>query len=423
MPCFRPLAATLALLFLSSPASAQEALKLPEVLQMARSHSHAVLSSRQRLLSFEAQKEAARALSLPSLFLQTGGGFTATNRPGNPGDGVDTSLALSQLLFDFDATRHAQGIAGSQSEIAKMTLLQSEQDAMEGAAVNYFQVLRSEALAGLSDDSFKQAQEHLRLGELRLKAGSGTRSEVLLLKARLANARVSLVQARNQVIFSRLALGNQINLPLGDRPLLQNTVLPPRSFDIDLVPALERRPEILAQSLKVLIGEERQEVEKSSSLPGLNATGRYNQRNLENGTLFAGLNLNWPLFDGNKSSSRLRSAQADTAAESEILEQLKQAAELDIHQEVQSSQEANSRFQAAQEGSLAATEAYRIALRRYALGLSTQLELIDVQNTLTLARDNAVQAQSDMAIAEIKLCRALGFDLAECLGKETGKRP
>ncbi len=421
MPCLRPFAAILTLLFLAVPTSAQEALKLPEVLQMARSHSHSVLGSRQRLLSFEAQKESARASSWPSLSLQTGGGLTATNRPKNPGDGVDTSLFLNQLLFDFDATRHVQGIAASQFEIAKMALLQSEQEAMEGAAVNYFQVLRREALAGLSDDAFKQAQEHLRLGELRLKAGSGTRSEVLLLKARLANARVSLVQARNQVVLSRLALGNQINLPLGDRPLLQNTVLPPHSFDIDLVPALERRPEIAAQVLKVAIGKERQEVEKSSSLPGLNATGRYSQRNLDGGDLFAGVSVNWPLFDGFKSSSRLRSAQADTAAESELLEQLKQSAELDIRQEVQSSQEANSRFQAAQEGSLAANEAYRIAVRRYALGLSTQLELIDVQNTLTLARDNAVQAQSDMAIAEIKLCRALGFDLAESFGKETGK--
>jgi outer membrane protein len=114
-----------------------------------------------------------------------------------------------------------------------------------------------------------------------------------------------------------------------------------------------------------------------------------------------------------KTHRRVEAAQADTKADQALLNQLKLATELDIRQQHQLREEARQRVQATKEGLSAAQEGYHLALHRYDLGLANQTELADAQNTLVSARENGVQAEKDLAIAEIKLRRALGLDLAQ----------
>ena len=63
----------------------------------------------------------------------------------------------------------------------------------------------------------------------------------------------------------------------------------------------------------------------------------------------------------------------------------------------------------------AAQEAYRLAVQRFKVGLATTFEVTDVQNTLIQASNNYVQATNDLRVAELRLARALGVDLASYL--------
>lgn len=396
-------------LSLSSPAWAQNSLTLSEALGLAQQHSLGVLASQHRLKSTEAQQVASRASQWPSVGLQSGGGLSQHPRTGNS---LDTTFSINQLLYDSNASRNAVSLADAQVRIARWTLLQTEQDALQGAAVAFYQVLRAESLSDVARETLKQAQEHLRLGVLRLKAGSGTRADLLQLQARVSAARVALISAENSVSLARLALSNQLNSPLGARPLQAKPLpLTPVRLDAAIPAALARRPEILAQALKVETGATREALERSAQGPSLSMLGKATHSTAQTGDLYAGLSFNWSLFDGRRASARAEAAREESSADRATLDQLKLAAELDIRQQYQAREEARNRVQAGQEGLKASREGYRLAVRRYELGLATQTELADAQNLLVQARESVVQSEKDLAIGEIKLRRALALDL------------
>lgn len=421
MKRFFLLSVTAALLAGALPARAQTGpLTLDETLRLARERSLAPRASEQRVASAEALEGAAQAPLLPSIGLQVAPGFSTGRTTGTttsaPGVALDTTVSGNQLLFDWGAAQGNADIARHQTAIARLNLEQAQQDAMASAAVGYFQVLRAEALAKLQGMAVQQAENHLRLGELRLRAGTGTRSETLQLQAQLANAQTALSQARNAVVIARLGLSNTLNTAVGGRALEASVSVPTRRVaDAEVAHRLAERPEVKAQALRVETDARRASVERTAVLPGVSAVARYNQRNLDRGELFGGLGLSWSLFEGSRASNRAKAAEADMEADRLLLEQAKLTAELDIRQQAQTRDEARSRLASAQAGQTAAEEAYRIAVRRYELGLATQYELTDVQNTRLQAQTNAIQANYDLAIAEIRLTRALHHDLASSL--------
>lgn len=412
-----PLAVLLALPLLlhAMPVWAQPpVLTLGDALRLVSKQNLPVAFARERSSAAQALSEAAGAPLLPSLSAQGNANYGAGTRiSGAPalGPGLDTSVSVNYLLFDVGA-RSALALASHQAEAATVGLSQAEQDALAAGAIAYFQVLRAQGLARVASETYRQAQEHLRLGELRLKAGNGTRAELLQLQAMAANAQVSMIQAQNLLETNRLALGHVLNEPIGARELDASASVRPMALDQHLAAALDRRQDLRTQALKVEADRDRAALESSAQLPSLSTVGRYAWHNLEAGELYAGLNLNWTLFDGNRASNRAKAAQYDAAAAILQLEQLKKAAELEIRQTSLAREEASLRLQASANAMRAASEAYAIARRRYELGLATQVELIDVQNTWLQAENAQVMARADLSQAEIRLHRALGNDLA-----------
>lgn len=399
----------LTLVLAALPAQAATNLSLTAALDLAKAHNPGILAQQHRWEAVQAQKKATQASILPSVSLQSGAGVSTKTT-----NALDSSLSVSQLLYDFNALGKEVDLADNQVKIAQYSLAQIEQDTLKNTAIAYFQVLRTESLAEVAQDTVKQAQEHLKIGALRLKTGTGTKAEVLQLQARLAATKVALIQAQNAVVLARLSLANLVNAPIQNQPLVAKTTIKylPIALESELTAALARRPEIQNQSLKLTSDSLKESLEQTSTLPSLNAVGKYSQQNLAAGDLYAGINFNWPLFDGLKANHRVEAAKADTRADQAVLDQLKLAAELELREQYQTREEARLRVDASKEGRNAASEAYHLALHRYTLGLGTQTELADVQNTLLQARESTVQAEKDLAIAEIRLRRALGMDLA-----------
>ena len=440
MRAFRPLALALALVAsVGAPALAQpqDPLSLYEAIQLARANSLAALQSRQAINVTEAERAVTVANVLPTVGLQTSanyqelpgasasafGGGAFGNIVGFPATGayVDSTISASQTIFDSFATRDQLSIIDDNLTIGKLAAVQAEQDAMQQAAVAYFDVLRAEGLAAVAQEAVRQAGEHMRLGELRLKAGTGTRAEVLQQRAQLANAQGQLGQARNAVNLARLALSNSLNAPVGDRPLAGDPAVPPLRVDVakELKPALDRRTEVKQLETRQHAEETRVSLESRALLPNLAASGRYSQRNLAEGQWQAGVTLNWTIFDSFRVRNRMASALEQARVTRLQTEQTRQRVALEIRQQYQNRAEAETRVATTREGLAAAQEAYRLALKRYQVGIATPFEVTDVQTTMIQSGNNYVQAINDLRAAEVRLARALGFDLAEML---TAKR-
>lgn len=428
----------LASLMIASPALAQgesERIGLADVVLLARDNSLSAQAGRENVAAAEADKAATVSNAWPTLALQTSANYQEL--PGNtasifgaggggivgfPANGtyVDTTLSGNVVLFDAFATRDSIVIADYTIQARQLAALQAEQDAMANAAVAYFNVIRAQGLTDVSATAVKNAQEHMRLGELRLKAGTGTRADVLQLRANLANAQQSYTQAKNSVDIARLQLSNLVNAPVGDRALDLNPAVPALdvALDQELKSALERRPELKQQVARQQIDETRVSLESRALWPNLQGTTRYSQRGLNAGQFLAGVTVNWAIFDGFKARNRMESARRQAQADQTQVEQTRQNIALEIRQQYQTREEARARISTAREGLSAAQEAYRLGVKRFQVGLATPFELNDVQNTLVQSGNNYVQAVNDMRVAEIRLARALGYDLAALVARK-----
>jgi outer membrane protein TolC len=187
----------------------------------------------------------------------------------------------------------------------------------------------------------------------------------------------------------------------------------------EIQPALGRRTEVKQLEAKQHAEETRVSLESRALWPNLAATGRYAQRNLSEGQWNAGVTLNWTIFDSFRVRNRMASALEQARVTRIQAEQTRQRVALEIRQHYQNRAEAQQRVATAREGLAAAQEAYRLALKRFQVGVGTGFEVVDVQNTLIQASNNYVLAVNDLRIGEVRLARALGYDVGSML---TAKR-
>ncbi|MDB5098432.1 MAG: type secretion outer membrane protein TolC family [Cyanobacteria bacterium RYN_339] len=425
--------ASLVVLALAAPP--QPPLSLADAAALARTHSLGARAGRARLLGTMVQRDLLTDNTWPTIslgltgqytqlpadspllaFLGSGGGglvgFPA------PGAVLDTTIGAQQVLFDAFALHDSLVISDDQIAMGRLQIAQAEADAMGAAAVAYFAVLKAEGLAEVATTSVKQAQEHLRLGGERLKAGSGTRAEVLTQRANLASAQGNLITARNQANLARLQLDKALDTPVSGRTLVKEPDVPDLNLDIDqeLAAGLTRRPEVQTQALKQHLDEARASLEGRAYWPTFTGNTSWAQRGLYQGQFLAAVNMRWNLFDGFKTRDKIAAAKADADSDAIALEEARQDIALEVRQQAQARQEARDRIAIAREGLAAADEAYRISIQRFKLGFSTNAELLDSRVALTSARNTYIQAQHDLRVAQIRLAKALGVDMATYLG-------
>lgn len=414
----------------SGPASP---LTLGEVVHLALDRHISVQASQHMLRAAEAQRREASSRYWPSIGLETGPSYS--HMPGSgiasfPGVGgmvgfpssgtvVDTTLSLRQTIFDSFATQDAVRMAELGVELGQQQLKQTEQDTMLSAALAYFQVLRAEGLRRVAAEDHEQNEEHLRLGQSRVEAGTATLMDVLQLKAIASNSRVALLQSQNAVEIARLSLSNAINQPVENRALVtpQALGLPGTGNAAQLASVFPERPDYQQALLRTKQSETRASLEGRGLWPTLAASSRYSQRDTNQGILSAGVTVNWNVFDAMRVKSRIEASESEAEASRLQLQLTKETIELELQRGVKTRDEARSRTVALKEGLQAAQEAYRLAKSRYALGMATQLELRDVQTTLVQTENRLLQAETDWREAEVRLARAMGVDLSRILGR------
>jgi len=427
--------ATLLVLAATSPAP-QPPLSLAEAANLARTQSLSARASRARLQGVNIQRNLLTDNTWPTLAFQLTGQYTQlpsdspllafANAPGGaglvgfpaPGAVLDTTVSANQVLFDAFQLHDSLIISDDQLSMTRLAIVQAEAESMSNAAIAYFGVLKAEGMAEVAATSVAQAKEHLRLGQERVKAGSGTKAEVLTQRANLATAQGNLIQARNQANLARLQLERALNAPVSGRPLVKEPAVPELKLDLEqeLASGLARRPEVQTQAVKQHMDEARATLESRAYWPTLTGNTAWTQRGFYQGEFIAAVNLKWNAFDGFKTKDKIAAAKSDAEEDAIALERTRQDIALEVRQQAQSRQEAQDRIAIAREGLAAADEAYRIAIQRYKLGFSTNSELLDARVALSSARNTYIQAQHDLRVAQIRLAKALGVDMGTFLG-------
>lgn len=324
-----------------------------------------------------------------------------------------SSVTLNQTLWDFGRTLGAYQAARDVERSARFNVENTWQQVELNVRTAYYTVLATQALVNVAQQTVDSNQQKLDLAKGLFEVGQRPRFDVTKAEVDLENSRISLLQAKNGVVLSRIALTQAIGRDVNDATLVFPELPPPEQPDVPslLQTAMENRPDLKSVDLQILAAGETLDSLRSGWLPilGASATVRWNGTDtplVNNWT--AGATLTWPFLNGGAVLGR---AESQTG----VIAQVKAGRDLlllqirtDVEQAVATLGESRARRAVAKTLVVQAKESLELAGGRYQAGLGTIIELSDAQTSYSNAQAQEVKAVFDLATAWAQLKKATG---------------
>ncbi len=320
--------------------------------------------------------------------------------PLHSGGRIESQIALARA--------NASG-AGAALERAKQQLVLDVKQA-------YFQVLLAQAGIEVAGRAAAAADENLRVARARVAAGVSPRFDEVQAEVSLANARQGQIRARNSLALALHALNALVGLPL-DTPLAPRetmTIAPVRGDAATLLRrALEGRPELAEQRARIEMALAAIEIARAGGRPMVALSGGPTYGNASGTSASATgwavtLSATVVLFDAGLTAQRVREAELRVEQLREVEAQIRQGIELDVRRALLNYSSAAEELATADKAVELAQEGLRIANVRFAAGVSTNLEVVTAQASLSQAEGNRIQALFNVNLARAQLERAVG---------------
>ncbi len=409
-------------------------LSLDEALRLAHERQPQLKVARTQVAGAKARTGEALAPMLPQVSAALGYSRSTANfvaRPGslpssvtgtsslslNSFDFFTSSLNANLLLWDFGQSWHrwqaSKASLESQEATAKASLVTVDLQVRTA----YFTAAAQRQLVGVADATLKNTEAHLAQVEGFVKVG--TRPEIDLAQSRVdrANARLTLVNARNAYIVAKAKL----NQAMGVEGATTYDVLDPapgpvefEGQDLDQVvaTAASARPELASLEAQLRAQDLSLRSVRAGYWPtlsaSLGATAQARQIDQPTPNLNFGLNLAWPLYQGGLTLSQVSENEAGLAQLEAQRDLTHAQVRLDVEQAMLDVAAGKEAVEVADEALAASKEQLRLAEGRYNAGAGSIIELGDAQVRVTTAAAQQVQAVFTLAAARARLLAAVG---------------
>ena len=427
-------------------------LSLPNAVSMAMDRSDEIRLTRAQAEIADAQVGTARASALPQLRLNStyshaweNARANAVGQVFNQPNTYNASLIVSQTLFQ--GGRIVAGLRGAAD--TRSAALQDAEEVRGRLTVDvqraYMQVLFTTRMVGIQQRNLELATERAKQVEQFQQAGRAARYDVLRANVERANIEPLVIQAQNDRELAVLDLKRLLNIPL-TQPIALTTKIDGEASqailtslaDTTLVPdrASLRSAELTVRSRREGVTIARADLMPTVSVSFTNGFQAFpplgfgfptvrgaaansfcpagtsaNQR-CQNGGWFTDRSMNatisWPLFDGMRARSNIDLARAQQQLAETQLQLQRETVALEVARARAELARARTVFEARQQNSPNAQEAFQLASLRFSRGLSTQLEVSDAQLALLTAESTEARATYDVFLAAAELARALG---------------
>lgn len=399
-------------------APAGDTLTFPEAVEMALSHNFA---AREALADMEAARagvgEAATGF-IPDISASvTANGFSQTLNPDfaapvDPdlldlaGESYSTDLRASYPLLSTTrrlAWQRTRVLASS----AEYSLEATQRRLVRDVANAYLDVVEADALARLAAEDVKRRQNALIEAQEMVNAGRRASFELLRAEAEKAAADARLLEANNTRELARAEMsrvvGVKLELDFGvEMPSL------PEAPDVDPndTGALEKRPEVRAQSANTQAALISQRQAARTYLPNLNVFANYSrdlaptEADLTIESFSYGASFSVVFGTEAATVWRHRAARARTRGAQTAEDRLRYEIEIEAKRAALDLRHRRNEREARRQALDASRRAFENTAERYRLGVATQTERIVAEATLA-------QAESDDTRAEVALAKAV----------------
>ena len=331
-------------------------------------------------------------------------------------DQFSNALTLSWTLWSGNKVESQISQAKLALDSSQWNVAATRQQLKYNATEAYFKFMAARDTVKLSEESVERLERYLRDVNVQFNVGIVAKVDVLRSEVSLAQAKQTLIEARNAYDLATANLNNIVGLPLTTELSIKGE-LTYEKFEQDLAAcvdaALRKRPEIFQSTDNAKSAQEAVTIAKAGYLPSVSATAQtawYNDQfpggNNYNWTVY--LTTNWNLLDSGLTAGNVKKAVEGYKKAQEQLKQTVDTVRLDVRSVYLSLKSYDQSIQTSKASVGLAEEDYRIKVIRYRAGVVTNLDVLDAQVALTTAKNNYLQAMYNYNNYRAKLDKAMG---------------
>ena len=402
------------------------ALDLKEAYEAALEQDAATNAARAAAASGREALPQARAQLLPNVSanFSRSKNKLSTVRPNVLGQLSDTSydypssndtLSIRQPLFrKYQWAQYVQ--AQAQVDEVNAVLDTELQNLAVKVAGTYFEALLAGDQLTLIETHLGAYRTQLDAARKMFDAGSGTRTDIDEVQARLDMGLAQELEARQHVAWTRQQLQVLVNQPverLAKVAPAQLKLLPPDPGNVEhwIERAEQASPEL--RGLRARLQVATLEVEKASAghYPTLDAVAQWTRSSSENiqsiessnESRAIGLQLNIPLFSGGGVNSAIRQALASKERALQSLEAGRRDMGVRVYKEFRGASEGVLRVRALEQAVKSAEQVLVSSQRAFQAGNRTRLDILNAENNTMIALRDLAQARYVYLLATLRL--------------------
>ena len=324
-------------------------------------------------------------------------------------------ITISQQIFDGFQTLNRVKSAEANVLANREALRANEISILLAAAESYANIARDQQIVSIRKQNLAFLREQLSAANARLEVGEGTRTDVSLAEAQLAEAQSLLVAAVAQLKQSEAVYVQIVGIaPTGIKQPSPASRGLPRSLDQAVATGMREHPSILAAQRSVDSAGYHVKAAEGTMLPGVSLQGDvYKSVNdsgstNDNVTGSVTARVTIPLYQGGLEYGQIRQAK-ETLGEQRILVD---SARMSVQQAIVSAhaqlEAARAAIAANQTQIRAANLALSGVIEERNVGQRTTLDVLNAQQTVLDARESLAIAQHTAVVASYALIAAMG---------------
>jgi outer membrane protein len=335
-----------------------------------------------------------------------------------PANNYVAGLTLRHTLEDGGrreaAVEHARSFQQTASENVDLVRTRLAYQTIDA----FYAVLFLRRNLQVQDEEIDALSQHLDIIRRKVQAGTATDFEALTTQVRIATARSQRVDIADALEQRAIELRDLLGLSA------DTTVTPVGDFDADTLSldvdslraaALRQRPDLRMARDAEASAEVGSRLAGLADKPGvsLNLTvgaknGYVPRINTIKPDFVAGMSVQLPVYQGDRTRSQVRAADADLTTARSHTTTLERNVATAVEQAVAAVRAAQEKIQTTDVQVQQATAALELARTRYEAGVVTNLDVLDAETVLAQARLVQLRARYDLVRSRYRLEQAVG---------------
>lgn len=349
-------------------------------------------------------------------------GLTSSLFPGldstksGPFDSFDARVKLIQNIFNLESIYQLKS-ARTAARIAELKETEARQQIIAGTAQSYLSMIQARENIQASEANIRLAKSLLKLAENQNQSGFATGIDIVRARTRIAEEESKIIQAKTTLHQEGLRLKRITGIPLSRTIELTDPLQFRTPKKIPLEEALKKAE---AERLEIQIAKEEFRQAKfeeksavSRQIPSISGNGDYGasgNRPDDNtiATYTVGVQMNVPIFNGGRTLGEVSAAKSRKRQARLLLEDMNTQIEQDIRLALKNLESSTFLVETTEKTLSLSLEELKIALHRFAAGLSNNIEVVTAQTNVVQNRQRRIEALTQYYLAEINLAVALG---------------